>query len=88
MEVVGVVRKSETPGICYSLAHYPGSLAWFFLDIPKLAQAMGFGEDTIYIEKTHIDMDKSRPYPAPRDVKALILSKKLPMELFDFIALW
>ncbi|KAG2298394.1 hypothetical protein Bca52824_034866 [Brassica carinata] len=74
VEVVGVVRKS--------------SLAWFFLDVPKLAQAMGFGEGTIYVEKTHEDMDESRPYPALRNVEDLILSKKLPLELFDFIALW
>lgn len=88
MEVVGVVRKSETPGIFYSLAHYPGSLAWFFLDVPKLAQTMGFGEDTIYVEKTHRDMDESRPYPSPRHVEDLIKSKKLPLELVDYIVLW
>lgn len=88
MEVVGVVRKSETPNFFYSIAYYPGSLAWFFLDVPKLAQAMGFGEGTIYVEKTHEDMDESRPYPALRNVEDLILSKKLPLELFDFIALW
>ncbi|XP_056843897.1 LOW QUALITY PROTEIN: surfeit locus protein 1-like [Raphanus sativus] len=88
VEVVGVVRKSETPGIFYSLAHYPGSLAWFFLDVPKLAQTMGFGEDTIYVEKTHRDMDESRPYPSPRHVEDLIKSKKLPLELVDYIVLW
>ncbi|EOA37567.1 hypothetical protein CARUB_v10011894mg [Capsella rubella] len=78
VEVVGLVRKNETPGI-YTLVNYPRSLSWFYLDVPKLAQAMGFGEDTIYIEDTHNDLDKSKPYPVPRDVHSLIFSKHLPL---------
>ncbi|EOA40600.1 hypothetical protein CARUB_v10009331mg [Capsella rubella] len=82
VEVVGVIRKSETPSI-YTLVNYPKSLGWFYLDVPKLAQAMGFGECTMYIESTHKDMDKAKPYPAPRDVKSLIFSKDLPLVFFS-----
>ncbi|XP_010479280.1 PREDICTED: surfeit locus protein 1-like isoform X2 [Camelina sativa] len=78
VEVVGVIRKSETPSI-YTLVNYPRSFGWFYVDVPKLAQAMGFGEDTMYIESNHKDMDESKPYPVPRDVMNLILSKELPL---------
>ncbi|XP_019095276.1 PREDICTED: surfeit locus protein 1-like [Camelina sativa] len=78
VEVVGVIRKNETPSV-YTLVNYPRSLAWFYLDVPKLAQAMGFGEDTMYIENTYKVMDESKPYPASRDVQNLILSKDLPL---------
>lgn len=87
VEVVGVVMKSEIPGM-YSVVNYPSSLAWFFLDVPKLAQAMGFGEDTIYLEKTHKDMDESEPYPVPRHVEDLIRSKKIPLDQHFYTVLW
>ncbi|CAH8254923.1 unnamed protein product [Arabidopsis lyrata] len=87
VEVVGVIRKSETPGI-YTLVNYPSSLAWFYLDVPKLAQAMGFSEDTMYIENIYKDMDESRPYPAPRDVENLIRSKDIPLDYHLYTVLW
>ncbi|CAA7048175.1 unnamed protein product [Microthlaspi erraticum] len=87
VEVVGVVRKSEVPGM-YSVVNYPSSLAWFFLDVPKLAQAMGFGEDMIYVEKTHKDMDESESYPDPRHVEDLIRSKKIPLDQHLYTILW
>ncbi|XP_010501893.1 PREDICTED: surfeit locus protein 1-like, partial [Camelina sativa] len=78
VEVVGVIRKTETPRI-YTIVYYPRSLGGFYLDVPKLGQAMGFGDDTMYIESNHIDMDESKPYPVPRDAVNLILSKELPL---------
>ncbi|ANM59563.1 Surfeit locus 1 cytochrome c oxidase biogenesis protein [Arabidopsis thaliana] len=87
VEVVGVVRKSETPGI-YTLVNYPSSLAWFYLDVPKLALAMGFGEDTMYIESTYTDMDESRTYPVPRDVENLTRSKDIPLDYHLYTVLW
>ncbi|XP_010500385.1 PREDICTED: surfeit locus protein 1-like [Camelina sativa] len=78
VEVVGVIRKNETPSV-YTLVNYPRSLAWFYLDVPKLAQAMGFGENTMYVENTYKVMDESKPYPASRDVENLILSKDIPL---------
>ncbi|XP_024006329.1 surfeit locus protein 1-like isoform X2 [Eutrema salsugineum] len=87
VEVVGVVRKSEIPGI-FVLPNDPSSGKWFFVDVPELAQAMGFGENTIYIEKTYSDIDENRPYPVPRDNENLIRSKGVPMDNYLYSFLW
>lgn len=82
-EVVGMVRKSEIPDI-FVLPNDPSSGKWFFVDVPALAQAMGLGEDTIYVEKTNKDMHESRLYPVPRDDEDLIRSKGVPMDNYFY----
>ncbi|KAL1208971.1 Surfeit locus protein 1-like [Cardamine amara subsp. amara] len=87
VEVVGIVRKSEITGILVP-PNDPSSGKWFFVDVLELAKAMGFGEDTIYIEKTNKDMNENRPYPVPRHVQDLIRSKGVPLDNYFYSFLW
>ncbi|CAN8321100.1 unnamed protein product [Cochlearia groenlandica] len=89
VEVVGVVRKSEIPGI-FIQPNDPISGKWFFVDVPELAKAIGFGEDTIYIEKTNKDFDVVNipNYPMPRDDEDLVRSKGVPMNNYFYSFLW
>lgn len=85
--VVGMVRKSEVPGI-FVLPNYPSSGKWLFVDVPALVQAMGFGEDTIYIQMTNKDMNENRPYSVPRNNEDLIRSEDAPMDNYFYSMLW
>uniref|UniRef100_A0A1J3CCU7 SURF1-like protein n=1 Tax=Noccaea caerulescens TaxID=107243 RepID=A0A1J3CCU7_NOCCA len=87
VEVVGVIRGGENPSI-FVPANDPSSGQWFYVDVPAMAQDMGLPENTIYVEDVHEDIDRSRPYPVPKDINTLIRSKVMPQDHLNYSITW
>ncbi|KAG2317685.1 hypothetical protein Bca52824_020807 [Brassica carinata] len=85
--VVGVIRRGENPSI-FVPANDPSTGRWFYVDVPAMARAIGLPEDTIYVEDVHEDIDRSRPYPVPRDINTLIRSKVMPQDHLNYTVTW
>ncbi|KAF2557935.1 hypothetical protein F2Q68_00017442 [Brassica cretica] len=87
VEVVGVIRGGENPSI-FVPANDPSTGQWFYVDVPAMARAIGLPEDTIYVEDVHEDIDRSRPYPVPKDINTLIRSKVMPQDHLNYCITW
>ncbi|KAL0837334.1 hypothetical protein Bca101_089224 [Brassica carinata] len=83
VEVIGVIRGGENPSI-FVPANDPSTWQWFYVDVPAMARAIGLPENTIYVEDVHEDIDRSRPYPVPRDMNTLIRSKVMPQDHLNY----
>ena len=87
VEVIGVIRGGENPSI-FVPANDPSTWQWFYVDVPAMARAIGLPENTIYVEDVHEDIDRSRPYPVPRDMNTLIRSKVMPQDHLNYSITW
>ncbi|KAJ0264340.1 Surfeit locus protein 1 [Hirschfeldia incana] len=87
VEVVGVIRGGENPSI-FVPANDPSIGQWFYVDVPAMARAIGLPEDTIYVEDVHEDIDRSNPYPVPKDINTLIRSKVMPQDHLNYCITW
>lgn len=87
VEVVGVVRGSEKPSI-FVPPNDPKSSQWFYIDVPGIARACGFPENTIYIEDINENVNPSNPYPIPKDVNTLIRSSVMPQDHLNYTMTW
>ncbi|CAN6991084.1 unnamed protein product [Brassica rapa subsp. trilocularis] len=87
VEVIGVIRGGENPSI-FVPANDPSTGQWFYVDVPAMARAIGLPENTIYVEDVHEDIDRSRPYPVPRDMNTLIRSKVMPQDHLNYSLTW
>ncbi|KAH0850310.1 hypothetical protein HID58_095646 [Brassica napus] len=87
VEVVGVIRGGENPSI-FVPANDPSTGQWFYVDVPAMARAIGLPEDTIYVEDVHEEIDRSRPYPVPKDINTLIRSKVMPQDHLNYCITW
>ncbi|KAG2317683.1 hypothetical protein Bca52824_020805 [Brassica carinata] len=81
------VPGGENPSI-FVPANDPSTGRWFYVDVPAMARAIGLPEDTIYVEDVHEDIDRSRPYPVPRDINTLIRSKVMPQDHLNYTVTW
>lgn len=87
VEVVGVIRGGENPSI-FVPSNDPSTGQWFYVDVPAMARAVGLPENTIYVEDVHEEIDRSRPYPVPKDINTLIRSKVMPQDHLNYSITW
>ncbi|AEE76023.1 Surfeit locus protein 1 [Arabidopsis thaliana] len=87
VEVVGVIRGGENPSI-FVPSNDPSTGQWFYVDVPAMARAVGLPENTIYVEDVHEHVDRSRPYPVPKDINTLIRSKVMPQDHLNYSITW
>ncbi|KAL1202716.1 Surfeit locus protein 1 [Cardamine amara subsp. amara] len=87
VEVVGVIRGGENPSI-FVPSNDPSTGQWFYVDVPAMAAAVGLAENTIYVEDVHEEIDRSRPYPVPKDINTLIRSKVMPQDHLNYSITW
>ncbi|KAG0469214.1 hypothetical protein HPP92_018542 [Vanilla planifolia] len=87
IKVIGVVRGSEKPSI-FVPENDPKHGQWFYVDVPMIAKAFGFSEDTLYIEDINEKASASDPYPVPKDVNTLIHYSVMPQDHLNYTLTW
>lgn len=87
VEVLGVMRGSEDPSI-FVPANDPSSSQWFYVDVPAMARACGLLENALYIVDINENINKSNPYPLPKDPNSLINSSVMPQDHLNYMMTW